>query len=90
MITHNISRGLIILIKSFLTIWLNTSENHLYMCNKEYRSYSFGHFVVVLIEHEIYLSVFFFVKPFLDLAGHKLIISMCFFFMINALITTPP
>jgi hypothetical protein len=33
-----------ILIKLFLTIWLNTSENHLYICNKAYRSYSFGHF----------------------------------------------
>jgi hypothetical protein len=33
-----------ILINVFLTIWLNMNKNHLYICNKAYRSYSFGHF----------------------------------------------
>jgi hypothetical protein len=57
------------------------------MCNKVYNSFSFGHFLVGLIEHELYLG-FFLLSHFPHLAGQRQIIPMCFFVMINALITT--
>jgi hypothetical protein len=59
------------------------------MWNKAYKSLSFGHFLVGLIEYELYLGLFFLLSHFSNLVGQKRIIAMCFFFMINALITTP-
>jgi hypothetical protein len=41
------------------------------MCNKAYNSFSFGHSIVGLIEHELYLGLFFLLSHFLYLAGEK-------------------
>jgi hypothetical protein len=46
------------------------------MCNKVYNSFSFGHFLVGLIEHELYLGLFFLLSHLLNLAGQKLIIPI--------------
>jgi hypothetical protein len=42
------------------------------MCNKVYKSFSFGHFLVGLIEHELYLCLFFLLSHLLNLAGQKM------------------
>jgi hypothetical protein len=41
------------------------------MCNKVYMLYSFGYFLVDLIEYDIYLGLFFLLSHFLYLVGHK-------------------
>jgi hypothetical protein len=42
------------------------------MCNKAYKSFSFGHFLVGLIEHALYLGLFFLLSHFPNLAVQKM------------------
>jgi hypothetical protein len=49
------------------------------MCNKVYNSFSFGHFLVDLIEHELYLGCILFVKPFSIFGWIKMDHSYVFF-----------
>jgi hypothetical protein len=51
------------------------------MCNKVYNSFSFSHFLVGLIEHELYLGCILFLKPFTTIGWTKTDHSYVLFYL---------